>query len=108
VRAAVLGAALALAGCGWWSAGGSSTVATGAGQIAACVIGQATQGVTDPTVVLAACVGATLADVVSIVESLIAYYAAQNQDGGTQVSPAPVAMAKLYTLAASARKALQP
>jgi hypothetical protein len=70
VCAAVL-FAVASAGCAWWKAN-SQTVTTDAGQIGVCVIGDIVRGVTDPAVVVADCAGATVADIVAIIDSLLA------------------------------------
>lgn len=64
---------LAIAGCSWFQGPGSGAVTSGAGIVASCVLRQIEEGVSDPAAVVAACAGATLDEVVQIVESLIAF-----------------------------------
>jgi hypothetical protein len=100
MRRVAFGAVFALTvsavGCSWFSGGGGTVVAAGAGAAAACVIGQVEQGVSDPNAIVAACAGVALDDVVSIVESLIAFYV--SGDGGV---PTAARMQQLQKLAAS-------
>lgn len=92
-----LGAAT-LPGCSWFQNGGETQVANAAGQAAACVMTQVEQGQTDPGAIVAACAGVTLDDVISIVESLIAFELSGPVDAGTQVAK----MQRLQSLLASA------
>jgi len=71
--------------CAWWSSN-SPQVVTDIGQVGSCVVAQLFQGVTDPTKIAAACVGSTIAEVESIITSVINYYDQSVTDSGAVAS----------------------
>jgi hypothetical protein len=83
--ASVIGLA-ALVGCSWFSAN-KPVVVSDLGATAACVLTQVLSGDEDPLAVTAACAPATLADVVEIVESLLAFYTQPAADAGVDAAP---------------------
>ncbi len=84
-------------GCGFWNSSGGGQVISATTATGSCVLLQYLSGVTNPDAILSACDSSTLSQLVSILDSLIGYYAQpqpQPTDAGT-VAPdaAPVASA---------------
>ena len=93
-------------GCAWFQANGK-TVVTDVGQIAACVLSQVLNpGTTDANQVIQACQGATLADLVGVLGSLIDFYTAPPAAGEKRPALDADTLMRLYSLKAQAEHEL--
>lgn len=64
-----------MSGCSWFNAGGGAQLEEAGVAVGSCALTQVLSGNVNPATILTACVGATLSQVVSIIESVVAYYA---------------------------------
>lgn len=92
-RAALLGTVtgLAVAGaaaCGWWNNGGSATVGQQGKQTIACELGILADGGTLSLASLLPCVGGVVADLITDLESIFAYYTQPSAGPASAGSPA--------------------